>query len=101
MPSGLFFCSSLDRFIFNRRRSCFVLLPYLKEIHVFNANSVDPDQTLRSAASDLSLNCLPISLLWDAGHIWVKQSMSSGIWTFILHCMRYFRPIIVKVATEA
>ena len=31
-----------------------------------NANSVDSDQTPRSAASDLSLHCLPLSLLWDA-----------------------------------
>ena len=28
------------------------------EIHVINANSVDPDQTPRSAASDLGLHCL-------------------------------------------
>ena len=31
------------------------------------ANSVDPDQTPRSAASDLGLHCLSMSLLWDAG----------------------------------
>ena len=30
----------------------------------FNANSVDPDQTPRSTASDLGLHCLPMSLLW-------------------------------------
>ena len=30
---------------------------------VVNANSVDPDQTLRS---DLGLHCLPMSHLWDA-----------------------------------
>ena len=29
---------------------------------MFNANSVDLDQTLGSAASDLSLHCLPKSL---------------------------------------
>ena len=28
-------------------------------------NKVDPDQTPRSAASDLGLLCLPMSLLWD------------------------------------
>ena len=28
------------------------------------ANSGDPDQTQRSAASDLGLHCLPITLLW-------------------------------------
>ena len=37
-----------------------------------NANSVDPDQTLHSMASDLGLHCLPLSLLWDAGHDRVK-----------------------------
>ena len=31
-----------------------------------NANSVNPDQTPRSAASDLGLYCLPMSILWDA-----------------------------------
>ena len=29
-------------------------------------NSVDQDQTPHSAASDLGLHCLPMSLLWDA-----------------------------------
>ena len=38
------------------------------EIPVFNANSVDPDQTPRSVASDLGLRRKPISLLWDAGY---------------------------------
>ena len=31
------------------------------------ANSVDPDQTPRIATSDLGLDCLPVSLVWDAG----------------------------------
>ena len=35
------------------------------------ANSVDPDQTLRTAASDLGLYCLPMSLLCDIGCKWV------------------------------
>ena len=39
---------------------------------VFNANSVDPDQTPRSAASDLGLHCLPMSLLRNASLKWVK-----------------------------
>ena len=33
-----------------------------------NANSVDPYQTPRSAASDLGLHCLPMSNLWDTRH---------------------------------
>ena len=31
-----------------------------------NANSIDPDQMLHFAASDLDLCCLPMSLLWGA-----------------------------------
>ena len=41
----------------------FLLLPCFIEITVINANSVDPDQTPRSAASDLGLHCLPVFLL--------------------------------------
>ena len=37
-----------------------------------NENSVDPDQTPRSAASDLGRHCLPMLLLWDARLEWVK-----------------------------
>ena len=40
----------------------FLLLPWFTEIPVLNANSVDPDYTPRSAASDLGLHCLPMSL---------------------------------------
>ena len=46
----------------------FVLLSSVIEIPVFNANSVDPDQTPRFAASNLGLLCLRMSLLWDARH---------------------------------
>ena len=35
----------------------FLLLAYFIDIPVLNANSVDPDQTPRSAASDLGLHC--------------------------------------------
>ena len=38
------------------------------EIAKANANSVDPDQAPRSAASDLGLNCLPMSLLRHYGN---------------------------------
>ena len=44
----------------------FLLLSCFVEISEFNANNVDSDQTPRSAASDLGLHCLPMSLLWDA-----------------------------------
>ena len=45
---------------------CFV------EIPVYNAYSVDPDQTPRSVASDLGLQCLLMSFLWDVRHKWAK-----------------------------
>ena len=44
---------------------------------MFNTNSVDPDQTPHSAASDLGLHCLPVSLLWDARHKWVKDMQNN------------------------
>ena len=44
--------------------NCLVLLLLcFIEIPVFNANSVDPDQTPHSAASYRGLHCLPITLL--------------------------------------
>ena len=39
---------------------------------VFNANSVDPGQPLHSAAFDLGLHCLQMSLLWDVRPKWVN-----------------------------
>ena len=41
-----------------------IVLPYLKEISVFNANNVDPDQRPCSVASDLGLHRLPMSLFY-------------------------------------
>ena len=38
------------------------------------ANSGDPDQTPRSAASDLALHCLPITLLRVSRIQWVKAA---------------------------
>ena len=37
------------------------------------ANSEDPDQTPRSAASDLGLHCLPVTLLQVSGLKWVNR----------------------------
>ena len=37
-----------------------------------NANSVEPDQTPRSAGSDLDLHSLPTSHFWDARLKWVN-----------------------------
>ena len=48
-----------------------ITMLYRNSCTVFNANSVDPAQTLRSVASDLGLHCLSMSLLWNASHKWV------------------------------
>ena len=53
---------------------CFLLFLCFIVIPVFDANSVDPDQTPRHAASDLGLNCLPMFLLWDTRHEWVNRT---------------------------
>ena len=49
-----------------------LLLQCFVEISNLDANCVDPDQTPRSAASDLGLLCLPMSHLWDARPKWVN-----------------------------
>ena len=75
MPSGLFYLNSLDGFIFNIRDVwlVFITVMFCKKYEL-NADSVDPDQTPRSAASDLGLHCLSMSLLWDARHKWINCS---------------------------
>ena len=63
MPNGLFYLSSLDKFISIRRGvGLLLLLPCFIEILIFNTNSVEPDRTVRSVASDLRLHCLSMSL---------------------------------------
>ena len=42
------------------------------------ANREDPDQTPRSAASDLGLHCLPITLLGVSRLHWVKASIMTA-----------------------
>ena len=39
----------------------------------FNANSVDPDQMLHSAVSDIGLHCFPFTLLRVSRLKWVKR----------------------------
>ena len=67
------YANSLDRSFSNRRVVwlVFIITKFI-ENPVFNANSVEPDQTPRSAASDLGLHYLPMSLLWDTKHKWDK-----------------------------
>ena len=52
----------------------FLFLSYFVIISELISNSVDSDQTPRSAASDLGLYCLPMSLLWDSRLKWVKHT---------------------------
>ena len=81
MPNEFFHLRCLDRSISNRRGVWLVLLlPCSIEILVFNANSLDPDQTPHSAASDLGLGCLPMSHLWDARHKWVNTGKFTSTW---------------------
>ena len=61
MLSGLFYLNSLDKFISTRRGVWLIfIITMIIEIPVYNANSVDPDQTPQSVASDLGLHCLQI-----------------------------------------
>ena len=80
MANGFFYLKSGQ--VHFQYRECLVsfffllLLPCFIEISV-NANSVDPDQTPRSAASDLGLHCLPISILWlsiNGFRQWYRQT---------------------------
>ena len=48
---------------------------YLREIPAFNANSDDPDQTPRSAASDQGLHCLPITFYGTQCVNWLNSGM--------------------------
>ena len=72
MPSGLSYLNSLDKLISSLKGVWLVLIiTMFFGMSIVNANNVDPDQTLRSAASDLGLHCLPLSHLRDARHKWV------------------------------
>ena len=51
------------------------LWSWFLEVLVFYANSLDPDQTPRSAASDLGLDCLQMSFSWDARHARVNLTL--------------------------
>ena len=75
MPNKIFYMRFLDRSISNRRGVWLVLLlSCFIEILVFNANSLDPDQMLPSAVSDLGLGYLSVSHLWDARHKWINKA---------------------------
>ena len=61
-----------------------LLLSINIESPVLSAKSLDPDQTPRSAASDLGLHCLPMSILWDTRYKWVKTTVNSSPFTEIV-----------------
>ena len=72
MPSGLYL-NSLDMSIFLYRGVLLVfIITMFCEMSELNANSVDPDQTPHSVASDLGLYCLPKSLLLGARLKWIN-----------------------------
>ena len=60
---------------FEKELCLFLFLSHFIEIPTFNASSVDPDQTPRSAAFDLDLHCLTMTRLWDAKHKWIKRGL--------------------------
>ena len=65
MPSGLFYRYTLNQSISNKKgvRLAFIFPRFIQDpVHI--ANSEDPDQTPRSAASDLGLHCLSVFLLY-------------------------------------
>ena len=49
-----------------------LVLSFIIEISVCNADSVDQNQRQHYAASDMGLHGLLVSLFWDAGHKWIK-----------------------------
>ena len=74
MSGGLFHHNSLDLSISNSRVSGrFLILLCFIEIPVFIANNEDPDQMPHSAASDLSLQNLLITLFGVSRIKWVNQ----------------------------
>ena len=61
------------------------------------ANSGDPDQKPHSAASDLGLQCLPITLLGDFRLNWVTVSITTAVDNihFFLFFYLFFLLIII------
>ena len=59
------------------------------------ANSGDPDQTPRSAASDLGLHCLPITLLRVSRLQWVKDEYFMIILGYFFFFYFSIKPYVV------
>ena len=67
MLNRLFHFNSLEGpFLIEGQSGLFLLIQFIYRNSSINANSVEPDQLLCSAASDRGLHYLPMSLLWDA-----------------------------------
>ena len=64
---------------------------------VFNVNSVDTDRTPHSAASDLGLQSLPMSLFGDARHRWVKLSPLTKIEYQVSYLTKTIRSVGVQI----
>ena len=77
MSNGLLYRYSSDQFISHIRGVWLsLLLPRFIEIPVIYANSEEPDQTPRFAASDLGLHCLQMPLLWGGRLKWINLNIS-------------------------
>ena len=63
MPSAMDGLFWQQRTVWFRLSMSFFILRKKEKTHLSYANSEDPDQTPRLAASDLGLHCLPVSYL--------------------------------------
>ena len=61
------------------------------------ANSGDPDQMPHSAASDLGLHCLPITLLGVYRLQWVNHHLYDKIYVLTLILLVPFMPSLLTV----
>ena len=77
----------------------FSLINYIK-IPVLNANSKNPGQTPFCAASGLGLHCLPMSILRDSRHKWVKLLMLRTLTIFSLCGGEYTSPHTMALSFE-
>ena len=77
MPNGLCHLNSLDGPFPIKRdvRLVFIITMFHRISSI--KSSVDPDQTLRSVASDLEQHCLLMYPLLDNRHKWVKMGCST------------------------
>ena len=87
MTSGFVYYNSLDLSFSSIRGVWLVIIPTMFYRNSFiKWNGVDPDQTPRSAASDLGLRCFLMSLLWDARLKWVNSSKGTYFWLRLALC---------------